>query len=60
MKTMKKYVLFGFFTGLLTMFFVWLWKKEMKEGDEFEELYDSSTEPKKLFGNAFKNVPDKL
>jgi hypothetical protein len=60
MKTTKKYVLFGFLTGLLTILFMWLWKRVLREGDEFEELYDSSTEPRKLFGDAFKNTPDKL
>lgn len=56
---MKKYVVVGFTLGVLASLLLWLLKRRLTSGDEFEELYDSSAVPRELFGSAFKNIPDK-
>ncbi|MCX7984477.1 MAG: hypothetical protein N3A63_06210 [Bacteroidetes bacterium] len=57
---MKRYLFIGIALGVAIAFGLWIWKKHLKVGDEYEELYDSSTAPRELFGDAFKTVPDKL
>lgn len=57
---MKRYIVIGFALGIAVAFGLWLWKKRMQLGDEYEELYDSTTAPRELFGSAFESVPDKL
>ncbi len=50
---MKKYILLGFAFGVATALLLVLFKRR-ESGNEFEELYDSSTIPQQLFGSAFK------
>jgi hypothetical protein len=56
---MKKYVLIGLFAGAaLSMTLYFLRKKRLK-GTEFRDFVDSSEIADDLFGNAFRELPDK-
>ena len=57
---MKKYIVLGLVAGTAISLFLMLWRRKELEGTEFEELYDSSSSPKNLFGKAFEELPDKL
>lgn len=57
---MKRSIFIGFALGIAVALGLWLWKKRTHPGDEYEELYDSTTAPRELFGAAFESVPDKL
>jgi hypothetical protein len=57
---MKKYIVIGLVTGVAISLVLLYLKQRKFAGMEFEDFLDSSSIADDLFGNAFKELPDKL
>jgi hypothetical protein len=56
---MIKYIFYGLVAGTaISLFLIYLRKKKF-EGMEFQDFIDSSTIADDLFGDAFRELPDK-
>ncbi len=56
---MKKYIFYGLVTGAAISLFLFYLRKKKFEGMEFQDFIDSSTIADDLFGDAFRELPDK-
>ena len=57
---MKKYVIIGLFAGTLISLALFFLRRKKFEGIEFEDFVGSSEIADDLFGNAFRELPDKM
>jgi hypothetical protein len=57
---MKKYVLIGLVAGVTLSILLFLYRRRELRGTEFQDFLDSQTVANDLFGNAFRELPDKL
>jgi high-affinity Fe2+/Pb2+ permease len=57
---MKKYVLIGLVAGTVISLAIYYLRRKKIEGMEFQDFVDSSAIADDLFGNAFRELPDKL
>lgn len=56
---MKKYVLMGIVAGAAISLMLYYFRRKKLEGMEFRDFVDSSSIVDDLFGNAFRELPDK-
>ncbi len=56
---MKKYVLIGLFAGAAVSLLLLYLRRKKIDGLEFEDFFDSSVIADDLFGDAFRELPDK-
>jgi hypothetical protein len=56
---MKKYMVIGLLAGTAISLALLFWRKRKFEGTEFEDFLDSSSLADDLFGEAFRELPDK-
>ena len=56
---MKKYVLMGLVAGTAISLVLFYLRRKRLKGMEFQDFVDSSEIADDLFGNAFRELPDK-
>lgn len=56
---MKKYVIIGLVAGTAVSLILYYLRRRKFEGMEFEDFLDSSIITDDLFGDAFRELPDK-
>jgi len=57
---MKKYILMGLAVGAAFSLVLMYLQRKKFEGSEFKDFVDSSAIADDLFGNAFRELPDKF
>jgi hypothetical protein len=56
---MKKYFFIGLFAGTAVSLILYYLRRKRFEGTEFQDFFDSSIIADDLFGDAFRELPDK-